>query len=257
MKKLFARAASAVLAVYVTSGVALAQSAKAVAADSTLAVCTAGSSGTTSPVGDFSFLGLNCTISNVTGTGIVVTGTPVPIDATNWYEIMTVPVHLSSSQSLFVTPSIVTGLYTNTKATGSSSSTAIGKVLLRVVMDAGTNKAVVAEPVADCSNTIFGCGTPDGGSTYGVAFDERLQTLTTSIGSTESVQLILATANGHSFGFIFPSSEVTNGNHTITVEVAVEATASGLSALSAAGFGLGDVAVETVQFTQGSNQLQL
>lgn len=163
-----------------------------------------------------------------------------------------------SSQSLFVTPSIVTGLYTDTNVKGSQSATATAKVLLRVVMDAGTAHAVVAEPVADCSSTIFGCDSPDGGSTFGVAFDERMQTLTvTNLLSTQGVELILATANGHSFGFIFPSSEVTNGNHTLSVEVAVEATTSGSgTALAAAGFGLGDVAVETVQFTQGTNQLQ-
>lgn len=232
--------------------------AKAVAADSTLSFCTtSASSGGFPTTATVKLFNLTCKTSDPANPD-------VPLDGTAWAEIMVVPIHISSSESILVTPSLVSGLFTETmnKGGGSSTSSATGEVLLRVVMDPGAN-GIVAEPAIDCSKTVFGCVNPvsTGGTkpTFGIAFDERIQTLTTTLGVGESIDLTLATAQGHSFQFIFPATEVTQGNHTLAVEVAVVATTTSDSlstAISAAAFGIGDVAAEVVNFAQGTNALE-
>src|SRR5215470_4473637 len=91
-----------------------------------------------------------------TSVGCVVKGTsnigdPVPIDChdifsgasvnvtpDNFAEIMKTTVKVSNSQSLFVSPSLVTALYTNTKTKtstgGTSTATAMGSVYMRAVL---------------------------------------------------------------------------------------------------------------------------
>jgi len=249
------------------ASMASAASSKWAAADSTLNVCTATGSGTLSSTASIKLFNLTCTL---TGTGAVSgsSGTPVEavMDGPNWVVITPLTMHLSSAQSLFVTPSLVTGLYTETKnGSGSNSSSAAARVLLRVVdvTSCTLNKitvcatAVPAEPVVDCTPSIFGCDSADANTTFGIAFDERIQTLTTTLTLGNSIDLALATATGHSFGFAF--DDMTAGTHHVVVEVAVEAsttvTGTTSGAISAAAFGLGLTTAESVNLTQGANDM--
>lgn len=75
------------------------------------------------------------TVSLPTSCVNLFTGSGVAIDADGFVEIMNATVKLSNSQSLFVSPSLVTGLYTQTRtktSTGSTSTAqAMGGVYLR------------------------------------------------------------------------------------------------------------------------------
>lgn len=268
--KFMCAAAMAFLAVCASSDVAQGASAKWAAADSTLNVCTATGSGTLSPTSSIKLFNLTCSVTG-TGTTSGSSGTPTQavMDGPNWVVITPLAMHLSSAQSLFVTSSLVTGLYSETQikgGNGSQSASATAKVLLRVVdvtgcvLNATTvcNTETPAEPVVDCTPSIFGCDSPDANTTFGVAFDERIQTLTATLNLGESIDLALATANGHSFGFAF--DDMTAGTHNVVVEVAVEASTTDTSstssgALSAAAFGLGLTTAEAVNLTQGSNDM--
>lgn len=252
------------------SSVTRAASAKWAAQDSTLNVCTATGSGSLSSTPTISLFNLTCT---VTGAGATSgsSGTPsqATMDGPNWVVITPLAMHLSNAQSLFVTPSLVTGLYTETQVkggNGSQSASASARVLLRVVDVTGCTlnsntvcaTETAAEPVVDCTPSIFGCDSADNNTTYGVAFDERIQTLTATLNLGESIDLALATADGHSFGFAF--DDMTAGTHTVVVEVAVEASTTNTSstysgALSSAVFGLGLTTGEAVNLTQGANDM--
>src|SRR5258708_20814867 len=114
---------------------------------------------------------VGCTSSGFTNIGDtlpvtchdIFSGASVPVTPDNFVQIMTTTMKVSNSQSLFVTPSLVTGLYTNTKTKtssgGSSTATAQGAVFLRVVLrDPNTGAVVqVADPIADCTDQILGC----------------------------------------------------------------------------------------------------
>jgi hypothetical protein len=88
---------------------------------------------------------------------------------------------LSKSQSLFVSLSLVAGLYTNTKvktSTGSSSTaTAMGGVYLRAVLYDSQGNAIVAEPIKRCSADILGYYA-DANEAKCVVLDSRVHTLT-------------------------------------------------------------------------------
>src|SRR5437899_4583617 len=78
----------------------------------------------------------------------VFSGAAVPVTADNFAQIMQSTVKLSNSQSLFVTPSLVTGLYTSTKVKsspggGASTAIAMGGVYLRAVLtDSAGNRII-------------------------------------------------------------------------------------------------------------------
>jgi len=233
---------------------------KFVAKDSTLSFCKTAAETNGSPVaGAIMLSNLSC---NTAGPA----NPAVPIDGMVWAEIMKVPVHISTSQSLLVTVSLTSGLYTQTSDTSFASAEAIAKVLVRVVMDPGAH-GIVAEPAIDCSSTVFGCVNAGGSGgtpfTWGIAFDERIQFLGSdfTIVPGDVDNLALTTADGHSFQFAFPAAGVTMGNHTLAVEVAVVATASATpgigsaNAIAAAAFGIGLVTAESVTFAQGGNAL--
>jgi hypothetical protein len=252
------------------ASIASAASAKWAAADSTLNVCTATGSGTLSSTASIKLFNLTCSVTG-TGTTSGSSGTPAEavMDGPNWVVITPLTMHLSTAQSLFVTSSLVTGLYTETQIKGgggSQSASATAKVLLRVVDVTGCtlNNLTVcgtekpAEPVVDCTPATFGCDSADANTTFGVAFDERIQALTATLNLGESIDLALATATGHSYGFGF--DDMTAGTHNVVVEVAVEASTTDTSAtysgaLSAAAFGLGFTTAEAVNLTQGSNDM--
>jgi hypothetical protein len=175
---------------------------------------------------------------------------------------------VSNSQSIFVSPSLVTGLYTNTTTkthTGSTSTaTAAGGVFLRAVLrDPNTGAVVqVADPIAACTDAILGC-IKDTSNQYGVVLDSRIQTLTqtlsncvvTVVGTAggscnfdSTLQLVLDTTSAHTFNFIFPN--VGQGTYTISVEAAVNTSAtvggSG-TAIAGAAYGLGSMTAESVR----------
>ncbi len=234
--------------------VALAQTAssKATAAINTAVGCTVSS---TSNIGDT--LPMSC--KDIFG------GTAVPTTADNFVPVMSSTVKVSNSESLFVSPSMVTGLYTNTKtktSTGSTSTaTAMGGVYERaVLLDGSGNVVATAFPVADCTSSILGCEPI--GSGYGVTIDSRVQTLSqslsdcvvnvgTSTGScsfTSTIGLLLQTTSAHTFNFIFPNVGV--GTYTVQIQMAVNSDAqiSGNgTAIGGAAFGLGSVTVQVVR----------
>lgn len=255
---------------------AVAQSAKATAAINTAVWCTY----STSTSGDVSGIPTVSSCVNLfTGAQIV----PTP---DKFIPIMTTSMKVSNSQSLFVTPSLVAGLYTNTavksKTSGGTGSTSqavgMGAVYLRAVLrdpnnsDPATNVVAVAYPVEECSiidaeggTAPLGCEqTPNG--EWGVVLDSRIQTLsqtlsgcTVSTGGTCSfdltTQLILQTASAHTFAFIFPNVGV--GTYNVSIEAAVDSSANtsttngGAYAVGASAFGLGSVTVESVRLVHG------
>lgn len=199
----------------------------------------------------------------------IFTGAAVPITPDNFATIMTSTIKVSNSQSLFVSPSLVTGLYTQTKTKTSpgatSSATAAGGVFLRaIVTNQATKQVIVGFPVAVCTAEILGCQS-DANGNFGVTLDSRVQTLTQSItdcivnvGTTSgsctfdlTTDLILKTTSAHTFNFIFPSVGV--GTYTVEIQAAVNAgalTSGQATAVGSAAYGLGSLTVESVRLVK-------
>lgn len=221
---------------------------------------------------------VGCTMSTATTIGDtlpqtchnIFTGAAVPVTPDNFATVMSSTIKVSNSQSLFVSPSLVTGLYTQTKtrtSTGSTSTAvAAGGVYMRaIITNQATGQETVAYPVAACAPGILGCEFNQNGK-YGVTLDSRIQTLTQSIsecivsvgGSANgscsfdlTTDLILKTTSAHTFNFIFPS--VGQGTYSVAVQVAVNsgATVSGSgTAIGAAAYGLGSMTVESVRLVR-------
>lgn len=208
------------------------------------------------------------------------------VDSSNngqWFTVMNASVKTSTNKTLFVSPSLVTGLYTNTQVKGNGTSqtaTAVASVAVRVLMDCancGTVGTVQTQPALYAT-----AGFPDQGGS-GIVFDARIQQLTAVLGqaitssciadittcSQELVDLILSTTSAHSFNFIL--TEVGAGQHTITVQARLDAgnicyNSSGAvtscssadivntslgSSVSAAVFGMGSLTVLPVQLAPG------
>ncbi len=183
-----------------------------------------------------------------------------------WIEIMSKAVKLSNSQSLFVSPSLVSGLYTRTRTktqTGSTSTAeAMGAVYLRAVLTPASGGAdIVAAPLNLCTSSIFGCAAPETDK-WGVVLDSRIQTLTQALSDctvvvgdlqgtcsfTSIIDFVLKTASANTFNFIFPN--VGQGTYTLKIYAAVGSSASILgsgTAVGAAAFGLGSVTAESVR----------
>jgi hypothetical protein len=220
---------------------------------------------------------VGCTVANMTTLGTapmschdIFSGAAAAVTADYFVTVMSAPMKVSNSQSLFVSPSLVTGLYTNTTTkthTGSTSTaTAEGGVYMRAVLtDSGGNIVQIADPVAICTNDILGCHQTAGG-VYGVVLDARVQTLTQTISDCVvnvvvggvsgsgtcafdlTTQLILNTTSAHTFNFIFPNVGV--GDYNVAVQVAVDANATvsgSATAVGGAAFGLGSMTVESVR----------
>lgn len=250
----------AILALAGTGAIAQSASSKATAAINSAVYCTLD----TSSVGSISGIETVNTCQDLY-TGQAITATP-----DNFIPIMTTSIKVSNSQSLFVTPSLVTGLYTNTAVkthSGSSGSTssavAEGGVYLRaIITNVSTGAVQIADPIAICSNDILGCQQSSSGD-WGVMLDQRIQTLSQTLSACGvtiggvtagtcsfdlTTQLILQTTSAHSFGFIFPNVGV--GTYNISIQAAVNAnadTGGSAYAAGAAAFGLGSVTVESVR----------
>jgi len=201
-----------------------------------------------------------------------------------WFTVMNASVKASTNKTLFVSPSLVTGIYTNTQVKGNGSTqtaTAVASVAVRVLLDCANCSSVGA---AQTVPALFpaGAGFPDQ-SGSGIVFDARIQQLTAVLGqaitstciadittcSQEMVGLILSTTSAHTFNFILP--EVGAGQHTITVQARLDAgnicynsngaitTCSSTdvvnttlgSSVSAAVFGMGSLTVLPVQLAPG------
>jgi hypothetical protein len=201
-----------------------------------------------------------------------------------WFTVMNASVKTSTNKTLFVSPSLVTGIYTNTQVKGNGASqtaTAVASVAVRVLLDCA-NCSSVGSPQTLPALFPAGAGFPDQ-SGSGIVFDARIQQLTAVLGqaitstciadittcSQELVGLILSTTSAHTFNFILP--EVGAGQHTITVQARLDAgnicynsngaitTCSSTdvvnttlgSSVSAAVFGLGSLTVIPVQLAPG------
>src|SRR5437867_187026 len=104
---------------------------------------------------------VGCTMKAVTTIGDalpqechdIFSGAAVTVDADNFATIMNSTIKISNSQSLFVSPSLVTGLYTQTKVRSSpgglaSTAVASGGVFLRaIVKNQATGLVTVGAPV--------------------------------------------------------------------------------------------------------------
>jgi len=221
---------------------------------------------------------VGCTLasaSSITGDTVpqtchdIFTGAAVPVTADNFVTVMTGTIKVSNSQSLFVSPSLVTGLYTQTRVKSSpgttSTATASGGVYLRaIVTNQATSAVQIGYPVAVCTSDILGCYANASG-TYGVTLDSRVQTLTQSIsdcivtvGTTTgtctfdlTTDLMLKTTSAHTFNFIFPNIGV--GVYTVEIQAGVNADATiggTATAVGAAAYGLGSLTVESVRLVK-------
>ncbi len=201
--------------------------------------------------------------------------------ANQWIPIMSKKMKLSNSQSVFVSPSLVSGLYTRTRTvtkTGeTSTASAMGAVYMRAVLeDESGNLVQVAAPIAQCAPTdldptpAFGCVNLQSGK-WGVTLDSRVQTLTQALSAcvidvtslapendgscsfTSTIDLLLETASANTFNVIFPN--VGQGTYVIKIYAAVGSSASlaitgsnsGGTAIGAAVFGLGSMLAESVR----------
>lgn len=222
---------------------------------------------------------VKCTMSTATvddGTAVLpsscvdlYTGATVATDK-QWIEIMSKPMKLSNSQSLFVSPSLVSGLYTRTRTkttTGSTSTAqAMGAVYLKAVLvPRDGSSVIVAAPLSACASGVLGCENVSGD--WGVILDSRIQTLTQELSQcvidvtsiegtndgtctfTSTIDLILNTTSANTFNFIFPN--VGQGTYDVKVYAAVGSGATIIagsgSAVGAAAFGLGSMQVESVR----------
>ncbi|HET9409992.1 MAG TPA: hypothetical protein VFO39_22335 [Candidatus Sulfotelmatobacter sp.] len=223
---------------------------------------------------------VGCSITATSGTwscADVFSGAAKSITPDNYVEIMGSAMKVSNSQSMFVSTSLVTGLYTNTlvttkpsKTTGgtnTSTATATGGVYLRAVLLDAPNGNVIAYgyPAAACNTAVLGCsGT---GPDSGVILDSRVQTLSQSLSDcvvnvtvsglagtgtcdfTSTIQLILQTTSAHSYNFIFPNVGVGTWYMSIQAtadSAAVVNTGTG-SAVGGAAYGLGSMTIESVR----------
>lgn len=177
--------------------------------------------------------------------------TTAPNCSTGWTDVMTSSIKTSNIADLFISPSLVTGLYTSTKVQGNgtgATSTAVASatVEVRVLID---GNATLAYP--DTTGN-------------GVTFDSRVQTLTANLGyiftdclaqggtgctlTPEQITLALDTSSAHSYNFIAPNVGV--GTHSLKIQARASSKSTGDTggvAISNALYGLGSVTVEAVR----------
>lgn len=220
-----------------------------------LAVGTARAQSTTSPQGTAAiYTGSAVCVGAASGPSSTLGGSTTPAPCTdssgngNWFTVMNASMKTSNTTDLFVNPSLVTGLYTNTQVNGNKKNvttqiaTAMGAVTVRVLLDcsgcADIGQAQTSTP------TWAAAGYPDP-SGNGVTFDQRIQTLSAQLGEAittncltfnstsgtlsntctpEQLDLILDTTSAHSFNFIFLN--VGSGIHTLTVQARLDASAN-------------------------------
>jgi|GEM_PF-3580785 len=200
------------------------------------------------------FTGAVCVGQNFPATDGSSAGGVLPppcLDNTNngqWFTVMNASLKASTTTSLFVSPALVTGLYTNTQtkggnttATTTSTASATGSVIVRALLDCTNCAAPGGVQVGAASYAAAGQPDPTGN---GVTFDARIQQLTTTLGQAitsdcvtttttttqtlcppEAIDLILDTTSAHSFNFIFLEVGETSPQgpvHTITIQARLD-----------------------------------
>ena len=126
-----------------------------------------------------------CTSASFPNTFTTPSGTlPPPCANTTgngeWFTVMTANLKASQTTTFFVSPSLITGLYTNTQVKGnnttatSQTASASGSVSVRVLLDCTNCAAAGTAQVADA--IYMAAGQPDPGA-QGVTFDARIQQL--------------------------------------------------------------------------------
>jgi hypothetical protein len=219
MRKLLA---VTVLAVFV-AGAAYAQSAKATAANYTVA-------------------GEYC--GNKPGSSACPAG---------WVDIMTTTIKTSNVADLFANVSLVTGLYTYTGVKGNdtgaeSKAVAEGKVEVRVVLDG----YVYAYPDEGGTGVIFDQRvqtlTAKLGNIFTKCFADGGTTSTGCTLAPEEITLVLDTTSAHSYNWILLN--VGTGVHTLKVQARRSTSSTeetGGVAIAGALYGLGSATVEAVR----------
>ena len=168
----------------------------------------------------------------------------------SWFTVMNASLKGSTNKTYFVSPSLVTGLYTNTQVSGKNSgtptsetATAVASVAVRVLLDC-VGCSMAGQPQTGTATWTM-AGYPDAGSGQpnqggsGIIFDARIQQLTATLGQAitsgcltftttlsntcppEVMNLILDTTSAHTFNFILP--EVGAGQHTVTIQARLDA----------------------------------
>jgi hypothetical protein len=92
----------------------------------------------------------------------IFSGASVAVTPDNFAPVMDATVKVSNTESLFVSTSMVTGVYTSTttktKTGSTSTATATGGVYERaVLLDGPRNVVATAFPVAECTAMVLGC----------------------------------------------------------------------------------------------------
>jgi len=193
-----------------------------------------------------------CTSATFPNTFVSPTGTigPPCVNTSGngqWFTVMTANLKASQTTSFFISPSLVTGLYTETQVKGSTTTatsqtaSASGVVSVRVLLDCSNCVAPGQPQIADAVYPAAGQPDPDGN---GVVFDARIQQLTATLGqaitssclnlilatntcTAEQIDLILSTASAHTFNFILlnvgATGTASQGNgHAITVQAKLD-----------------------------------
>jgi hypothetical protein len=189
----------------------------------------------------------------------------------SWFTVMNASLKTSNTTDLFINPSLVTGLYTETLVKGSSTgasatATATGSVAVRVLIDCSNCANPGYAQTAQLGAAKYAVAAQPDPNGNGIVFDARIQQLTATLGqvitttcllanncTNEQIDLILSTTSAHSFNYIVEN--VGSGSHTITVQARLDASNSANTSMSssvaAALFGVGSVIVQPVHLAPG------
>jgi hypothetical protein len=224
-----------------------------------------------------------CTSAAFPSSFVSLTGTLPPPCLTSkgdgeWFTVMTAYLKASQTEDFFISPSLVTGLYTNTQVKGntttatSQTASASGVVSVRVLLDC-SNCAAAGNSQGTMTAVYRAAGQPDPDGN-GVVFDARIQQLTATLGQAitssclslitlattcpvEQIDLILSTASAHTFNFILlnvgATGTASQGNgHSVTVQAKLDVGQVCTSGLNGSGPVVCDNSVNTAG-TQSSS----
>ncbi len=202
--------------------------------------------------GNFSATGFSgtCTIAGTDkfgGNGACIAGS----NSANC-EVLSAPIKTSSGSgvTLVVTPSAVTGLFTDTKITSTVSS-ASAEIGIQVCVQ-----------LLDSNNNVINNAVQGGDSNGCAMFDERFQQISTNLFSvitacatTEcNFDLIMSTLSAHSYNFIVSTPAA--GNYTLQASWSVvDASANNANSNVAACMGPGNITVTQTKVFNNSGLL--
>jgi hypothetical protein len=232
------------------AGPALATSSGSFTAASDDASCTINSSSGAFSVGSAS--------SGTTGHIWQINATPITLDVSS-----------GTGTTLLITPSLVTGLYTDNKMSNTGSSTEDIGVQVQVSVTGPNGSAGVqiapANAIGDSGNntdTGATCNAPAGGVASCVIYDQRfiqisstvLQGLSACSSGATCFEMIENTLSAHSFNFYV--NVPTTGQYTVNVQAQLyEGNNNSANGSVAACAGPGTVTVEQVKVFNSSSPL--